>query len=84
MNNRCSGVIVRSQEMWFRPDLFESAFGTFIFYTGEVTLKLVTLGRHNMQLDPDKSGNNVNRGKSMLIGILVWIGLNFSLIALFL
>ncbi len=59
--------------------VFIFVFGVMCFYTGELTLKLVTLGRHKLQLNPFHSGvSNVNRGTSIAIGGLLWLG--FSLV----
>lgn len=64
--------------------IFEFVFGVVFFYIGEVTLTLVTLGHHKLQLDPFNSGDsNINRGKSITIGFLVCIGLILGLVALF-
>ncbi len=64
--------------VWFIFRCLRPLFGTIFFYTGELTLKFATLGRHKLQPNPYKSGANyANRGKSLALGGLVWLGLIF-------
>ena len=70
---------------WFVCRCLRPVCGPLFFYTGELTLKVVTLGRHRLQSYPYQSvPNPANSRRSSALGGLVWLGLLlWSLIAFF-
>ena len=64
--------------------LFRRLFGTFFFYTGELTFCIMTLGRHKLQPNPyHNRANPAAVTKSLALGGLVWLVLTIGALAIY-